>query len=208
METKLNDTKNKTYYIDSKSIGALNQFKLNFLKLLSEQNYFYNEIIVLCIGTDRATGDSLGPLIGYKLKRFPSFENVFIYGTLDSPVHAKNLKSIILEIYNKYNNPFIIAIDASLGDTAHIGNITFGNGSIKPGAGVKKELPAVGDVFITGIVNFGGIMDMVMLQNTRLSIVMQMADIIANGLFLSLSEYIKNIHKKNPSTCFQANQRI
>ena len=25
-------------------------------------------VVILCIGTDRSTGDSLGPLIGYKLK--------------------------------------------------------------------------------------------------------------------------------------------
>ncbi len=26
------------------------------------------DIVILCIGTDRSTGDSLGPLVGYKLK--------------------------------------------------------------------------------------------------------------------------------------------
>lgn len=36
-------------------------------------------IIFLCIGTDRATGDSLGPLIGYKLKNL-SQKNIYIYG--------------------------------------------------------------------------------------------------------------------------------
>ena len=40
-------------------------------------------IIFLCIGSDRATGDSLGPLIGYKLQNIncPYFH---IYGSLIS----------------------------------------------------------------------------------------------------------------------------
>ena len=47
-------------------------------------------IIFLCIGTDRATGDSLGPLIGYKLKNL-SQKNIYIYGSLEYPVHSINL---------------------------------------------------------------------------------------------------------------------
>ena len=51
----------------------------------------------LCIGTDRATGDALGPLVGsYLLKN--GLENV--YGTVDEPVHAENLRYYI-EFINK-----------------------------------------------------------------------------------------------------------
>jgi len=57
-----------------------------------------------------------------------------------------------------------------------------GEGSIKPGSGVNKDLAPVGDIYITGIVNFGGFMDYLILQNTRLSIVMKMADIISMGI--------------------------
>ena len=38
--------------------------------------------------TDRATGDSLGPLIGYKLQSLP-YQNIYVHGTLEKPVHAK-----------------------------------------------------------------------------------------------------------------------
>jgi hypothetical protein len=37
-------------------------------------------------------------------------------------------------------------------------------------------------MFITGIVNFGGFMDFLVLQNTRLNIVMKIADLIATGI--------------------------
>ena len=37
-------------------------------------------------------------------------------------------------------------------------------------------------MYITGIVNFGGIMDFLVLQNTRLSVVMRMADLVSSGI--------------------------
>lgn len=139
-------------------------------------------IIILCIGTDRSTGDCLGPLVGYKLSIAMKRENIIIYGTLDKPVHAKNLKETMDQIANKYPNSFTIAIDASLGSMERIGYITVGEGPLKPGAGVNKNLPRVGDMYISGIVNFGGFMEYLILQNTRLSLVMKMANIISSGI--------------------------
>lgn len=143
-------------------------------------NESYSDIIVVCIGTDRATGDCLGPLIGYKLKDV-KYQNVHVYGTLDEPVHAKNLCEYI-ELFNKFENPFIIAIDACLGRLERIGFVNIKEGPLSPGSGVNKNLPAVGHVNITGIVNVGGFMEIMILQNTRLCVVMNMANLIANGL--------------------------
>jgi hypothetical protein len=42
---------------------------------------------------------------------------------------------------------------------------------------------------ITGVVNTGGFMDFLVLQSTRLSVVMKMADIIARGLHMAFNEY-------------------
>ena len=47
-------------------------------------------VVFLCIGTDRSTGDSLGPLIGYKLKE-QKIRRVEIVGTLERPVHCDAL---------------------------------------------------------------------------------------------------------------------
>ena len=85
-------------------------------------------------------------------------------------------------ITNDCDNPFVIAIDACLGSMEHVGWIGIGDGPIKPGSGVNKELAPVGDMFVTGIVNFGGFMDFLVLQNTRLHIVMKIADLIATGI--------------------------
>ncbi len=141
----------------------------------------YKSVVFVCIGTDRSTGDSLGPLIGYKISHL-KHKGVFVHGSLENPVHAKNIDAIMGVIKEKYNKPFIIAIDACLGKADHVGYITIGEGSIKPGSGVNKDLIPVGDMYITGIVNYGGFMDFLVLQNTRLNVVMKMADLIATGI--------------------------
>jgi len=177
-------------YININAPYPFKEFSDAFYQYFSKKIPLYNGAVILCIGTDRATGDSLGPLIGYKLKHI-SYPNVFVYGTLDQPVHAKNLSETLEMIDEKHPKALIIAIDACLGKMDHIGYITLGEGSIKPGAGVQKNLPPVGDLFITGIVNFSGFMDMIILQNTRLSLVMQMADIISSGIKYSLWRYFQ-----------------
>ncbi|TDT50483.1 spore protease YyaC [Fonticella tunisiensis] len=142
--------------------------------------------VILCIGTDRSTGDCLGPLVGDKLKKNYLMKNIQVYGTLNEPVHAKNLDDNIDKIYREILNPFIIAIDASLGKTENVGKINIFKGPLYPGAGVNKNLKPVGDISITGIVNISGFMEYIVLQNTRLSLVMQMADVISLGLYMSL----------------------
>jgi len=145
------------------------------------------ETVFLCIGTDRATGDSLGPLVGHKLggvKR--RFEGVHIYGDLESPVHAKNIAQIIRIIYNNHCDPFIVAVDACLGRREHVGYVSLGPGGVLPGAGAGKLLPPVGDVFIMGVVNLCGAGEADALQNTRLGLVMRMADTVADGIARAL----------------------
>ncbi|AKL97360.1 putative sporulation protein [Clostridium aceticum] len=147
----------------------------------------YGELVFLCIGTDRSTGDALGPLVGHKLaKPLEKHSNIHVYGTLEDPVHAKNLQSQIDFIYTNFTNPFVIAIDACLGKIDRVGYITIGAGPLNPGAGVNKQLPSVGDLHIMGIVNLGGYMEYMILQNTRLQLVMKMADTIADGIRFSL----------------------
>lgn len=142
--------------------------------------------VVVCIGTDRSTGDSLGPLVGMLLAR-RNTGDATIYGTLDNPVHAVNLQETMDAIARRFHHPYIIAIDACLGQLASVGTIQLCEGPVKPGAGVNKTLPPVGDIHLTGIVNVGGFMEYLVLQNTRLSVVMGMAELIAESLCLAFT---------------------
>lgn len=161
---------------------------LALLRFLVDCGYTADrELVVLCIGTDRSTGDALGPLTGSKLSTRTA-RSFAVYGTLDQPVHAANLSESLERILRLHHDPFIVAIDACLGKTESVGCIGVKSGPLRPGTGVNKNLPPVGQVHVVGVVNVGGFMEYLVLQNTRLNLVMKMADIIADGLFEGLSQ--------------------
>ncbi|SFE83053.1 putative sporulation protein YyaC [Paenibacillus algorifonticola] len=158
---------------------------VNRLSLMLNELSGARPLIIVCVGTDRSTGDSLGPIIGTSLAKYNS-PYFALYGTLEEPVHAMNLTDTLALIHQNHHNPFIIGIDACLGQVSSIGSIHIGTGPVRPGAGVNKELPPVGDMHITGIVNVGGFMEYFVLQNTRLHLVIKMADLIAFSLFSAI----------------------
>lgn len=182
-------------YINYKEKIAFSKLCLSLEDILS--GYSLNKIVILCIGTDRCTGDSLGPLVGYKLKHL-NLKNVYVYGSLDEPVHAGNLVEAIDNINSEFDDPFIIAIDACLGSYEHIGSICLKKGPLCPGAAMKKALPPVGNINITGIVNMYGFLDSMVLQSTRLCVVMSIAELIASSLRLVL----KSLMSKDISECY------
>lgn len=187
---------NNVYYYNAEDYASSAQFGQAFFSILRERIAPNQPLVFLCIGSDRATGDSLGPLIGYKLEQHPN-RNYTVYGTLENPVHAKNLATVVEQIHSRHNHPYIVAIDASLGKQSHIGYYTLGIGSLKPGAGVGKDLISVGDAFITGIVNLSGLLDRMLLQTTRLHTVMSLADRIYLGIRYGLNLFAEQSSSAN-----------
>ncbi len=174
----------RTHYEDKQGLSHLESRLREHLSAAGGR-----QVILLCIGTDRSTGDSLGPLTGTKLKT-KFIPGLNIIGTLEDPVHAENLDITLTKINSTYHNPYIIALDACLGRLDSVGCITLAEGALKPGTAVKKELPEVGQIPLTGIVNINGFMQYMVLQNTRLNIVWQMSDAICEVFyraFLGLS---------------------
>ncbi|CFW98972.1 Protein of unknown function DUF1256 [Syntrophomonas zehnderi OL-4] len=155
--------------------------RLVFTHLINMNPNFERDIVYLCIGTDRATGDCLGPIVGTRLLSMsPRFH---VYGSLENPVHAVNLVKTIQEIKATHVNPLIAAIDASLGNTKRIGYINVKSGGLKPGTALNKDLPVVGDFHISAVVNVAGFLEQMVLQNTRLFLVYRMAEIIYRSLY-------------------------
>lgn len=175
------ESQQNLFYYNCLEQGSIYKFCSRLCFLINQNLTKKHTLVILCIGSDRATGDCLGPIIGYKLEKL-QYHNIAIYGTLSKPVHAKNLEDTLSEIQTRFKHPFVIAIDASLGKEKHVGYVTLGEGSLSPGIGVDKDLPPVGDIFITGIVNMSGYLNHMLLQTTRLDIVMQLADYICIGL--------------------------
>ncbi|MDE7464532.1 MAG: spore protease YyaC [Clostridiales bacterium] len=106
--------------------------------------------VILCIGSDRVTGDALGPIVGQMLVE----RNVdaFVYGTLDRPVTALNLRENVRHIRSAHTDKKVLAIDSSVGKLCDVGKIRVAFGAIAPGSADGKKLPKVGDVSITATV--------------------------------------------------------
>lgn len=151
------------------------QWKMNhaLYEMVQGTDKNYDNICVICIGTDRSTGDSFGPLTGHMLSGLSLLE-FDLYGTLEHPVHALTLPDVLRGI--DIENTLVIAVDAGVGDPDMVGNIGMSFGPVKPGSGLGKTLPDVGDISLTGIVAMGGFAPFVMLQNAPLGLVYNMAE--------------------------------
>lgn len=128
------------------------------------------EIVILCIGTPLLFADSLGPLTGSLLRQSLSHDSnssdgplVWVYGTMSTPIHALNYEEKLRAIQHRHRHAFIIAVDASLGDSSRIGLLTLQRGKLSPGSGIPlrdprftskrpRSLTPVGHLSLTGIV--------------------------------------------------------
>jgi putative sporulation protein YyaC len=130
----------------------------------------------VCIGTDRSTGDALGPLVGSLLQEagYPH-----VIGTLEQPCDASNLPIRLAEIPA---GATVIAIDAGLGQPGSVGLFQVSNQPLVPGKSVGKSLPAVGDYAIAAFVNADGPRQISILQSTSLYRVMEMAKQLAGAI--------------------------
>ena len=91
----------EVYYINERSRSASEELASLFSYCIQKDGRMFRELVFLCIGSDRITGDSLGPLIGYQLS--PYCSRIFhVYGTLDDPVHALNLPDRISYIHSRH----------------------------------------------------------------------------------------------------------
>ena len=146
-----------------------------------------SKLIFLCIGTDRIIGDSFGPLVGYKLKNlFSENDDIEIIGDLENIVSLSNVGSIISNIYNTYETPFIIAIDSAVSNRNRIGNIIVSNSKMNVAGMYTNRKILVGDISIKGVVskdlkNVEN--NLRLLQNIPLSLIMNMSDIVAQGIY-------------------------
>ena len=156
------------------------------------QNIIYKQIrnqeniYIVCVGTDRSTGDSFAPFVGTYLEE-NNIKNII--GTIDNPCHASNLNERLHEIPD---NAYIIALDACLGKVESLEDISVIKGQLEPGKGVNKQLKCFGDLTITYNVNVSGYMEYQVLQNTRLSRIIKGAKVCSNAII----EAVKSIENQ------------
>lgn len=153
------------------------------------QTYLTDNMAIVCIGTDKCIIDSLGPLVGTMLTK----NNICIdvYGTLAEPVHAMNMVARLKKI-NEKNYTTVIAIDACLSNKKEQGIIEVRERALTPGRGIGKSLPEIGDISIIGITGTSDKSIDELIEDTRLSMVYSMAEVITAGIINAVN-YRNNV---------------
>ena len=153
--------------------------------------------VVVCVGSDLAIGDSLGPITGSMLKYKTQGIPAFIYGTLASPVTAKEIKYVRAFLKDTHPHSPIVAIDAAVGSEGDIGLIKLLDSPLYPGAGANKRLGSIGDISVLGIVAEKSVANYGLLNSTRLNLVYTMAELISSAL-------AEHLYNRSPQTRFSS----
>jgi putative sporulation protein YyaC len=103
-----------------------------------------SDTVFACVGTNKVIFDMFGPLCGELLKN----KNIPYYGDFDDNINSVNMYRRLNEIYkiDKRENKNIIAIDAAVTeDLEKVNTMVFKDRGVKPGAGMGKRFPIIGD---------------------------------------------------------------
>jgi len=138
------------------------------------------EPLFLCIGSDRHLLDCLGPLTGTMLQA--TVPGITVIGTLDAPLHARNMVPTLDGLTPHHMGRPVIAVDASVGDPVEIGLLQLRAGSVAPGKALAKILPAVGDYALTGVVEIRANRSGVRNKQAGLGLVYNMAQVLSQAV--------------------------
>ncbi|WP_028400256.1 spore protease YyaC [Ectobacillus panaciterrae] len=158
----------------------------NILPLIPKET---RHIYVLCIGSNRINGDSVGPFVGTLLHGIFS-QHLTIMGTLQHPLDATTLEVGIRNLLLPRNS-YVIAVDSVSGTEETVHSIVVREGPLVPGSGVGHVLPPVGDCSIMGIVINDGPNVKQGLPYTSLHLIYTMASSIAKGIALTARQHFQ-----------------
>lgn len=144
--------------------------------------------VIVCIGSDLAIGDSLGPIVGSMLRYKTQGLPVYIYGTLATPITAKEIPYVRKLLQTTHKHSPVLAVDAAVGEAGDVGLIKISDTPLRPGAGANKQLGDVGDLSVLGIVSEKSLANYGLFNTTRLGLVYAMSEIIADAVSAVLWE--------------------
>jgi putative sporulation protein YyaC len=143
--------------------------------------------VALCIGSNRISGDSLGPFVGTLLDQvYP--EHLTVMGSLCSPLDAQSIANI-LPGTTFPKDAFVIAIDSVLGKRENLHSIVVRQGPLVLGRGLGNKLPSIGDCSVMGVVVEQGKMAEYELVYADLHLVYSMAVKVAWAIALTVRQY-------------------
>lgn len=107
----------------------------------------FDSIVFICIGSNKVTGDCLGPLVGSYLK---SMYKATVYGDMENPINYQNAEKIMKKVENNNSESLKVVIDSALGK--NIGDVIIDDGKVEIGKGLNKNKNIYGDISIKVVV--------------------------------------------------------
>lgn len=117
-----------------------------FLSGISARHPDPGRLTIVCVGTDRSTGDSYGPWVGTLLAE-RGWKHVI--GTIAAPCDADRYGPLTEAVPQ---DRIVLAIDAGLGKTDNVGGFLVAEGPLYPARATGGQLAPIGDYSIGGIV--------------------------------------------------------
>ena len=122
--------------------------------------------VIVCIGTPKVEGDSLGPRVGdllvdrYKI-------DAYVYGRTTSPVTGVNCGEYFSHVRVRHAHSLVVAVDACLGKPVDVGKIKYVTAGLRAGSALGKQLGVFGDVGFLGVVGASGPDNLASLSRVR-----------------------------------------
>lgn len=138
--------------------------------------------VIVCIGSDRVSGDSLGPITGSMLKNKLTLPEVFVLGSLESTITAKEVRYLNEFLRETFAKRTIICVDSAVGSLSDVGVIKISDAPLLPGSGINKRLGQIGDVSVQGVVAEKGFLSKSALTEVKMGMVYKMSEIISDSI--------------------------
>ena len=145
--------------------------------------------VFMCVGVDKVVLDSLAPIVSNLLTKKYNIP-AFIYGSLEYNITAKNLvyaKNFIDIMHPKHK---VIIIDATIGEYDEVGKVKVVHGGVVPAVYSLDNPKSMGDYAILGVVGTTGIRGKIVLNNTSMQLVLQMAEFIAECISKAIDKVL------------------
>lgn len=146
--------------------------------------------VILCIGTSKCTGDSLGPLVGEYLYNRINKSNTYIFGNLKNNITFKNIDIILNIITKNIKNPYFMVIDSALSNKDNVGKFIVKKDKMTIGSALNRRNYRIGDLSIKGIVGENknnNIKNYNELKNVPMNLIVNLSKRISNMIIKELN---------------------
>lgn len=109
------------------------------------------KLLFLCIGSEKISGDCIGPIVGTLLKekyRIP----YPVLGTEDNSVNGANIRAYRDNIKKYFPDYKIIAVDSAVGDDKDLWTLKIREGGVRAGGALNPSVEYYGEVGILAVV--------------------------------------------------------